>query len=206
MPNSPAASRARMSAPQAAALTSVVAFSARRNSRIRSLTLSAFSGEKRFSPENAESVKERIREFLRAEKATTLVSAAACGADILALEAAGELGIRRRVVLPYDKVTFKHASVIDRPGDWGERYDRLMAEVDEKGDLIVDDYDEDAESYFAANHDILDQAEDLAEETGEQLSAVVVWNGQARGEEDVTKHFLEEAKQRGLKVTEIKTV
>ena len=162
--------------------------------------------EKRFSPENAESVKERIRELLRAEKATTLVSAAACGADILALEAAGELGIRRRVVLPYDKVTFKHASVIDRPGDWGERYDRIVAEVDEKGDLVVDDYDEDEESYFAANHDILDQAEELAEETGEQLSAVVVWNGQSRGENDVTRHFLEEAKQRGLKVTEIKTV
>jgi hypothetical protein len=162
--------------------------------------------EKRFSPENAESVKERIREILRAEKATALVSAAACGTDILALEAAGELGIRRRVVLPYDKVTFKHASVIDRPGDWGERYDRILAEVDENGDLIVDDYDEDEESYFAANHDILDQAEDLAEETGQQLSAVVVWNGQSRGEEDVTKHFLDEAKQRGLKVTEIKTV
>ena len=162
--------------------------------------------EKRFSPENAEMVKQRIREFLKAEKATALVCAAACGSDILALEAAGELGIRRRVVLPYDKVTFKHSSVIDRPGDWGERYDRILAEVDDKGDLIVDDYDQDEESYFASNHDILDQAEELAEETGQQLSAVVVWNGEARGEEDVTGHFLEEAKRRGLKVTEIKTV
>jgi hypothetical protein len=163
------------------------------------------TNEKRFSPDNAESVKERIRDFLKAEKVTILVSAAACGADILALEAAGELGIRRRVVLPYDKITFKHSSVIDRPGDWGERYDRILAEVDDKGDLTVDDYDQDDESYFAANHDILDQAEELAEETGQPLSAVVVWNGQARGEEDVTGHFLEEAKQRGLKVTEIKT-
>ena len=161
--------------------------------------------EKRFSPENAERVKQRIREVLKAEEATALVCAAACGSDILALEAAGELGIRRRVVLPYDKVTFKHSSVIDRPGDWGERYDRILTEVDDKGDLIVDDYDQDEESYFAANHDILDQAEELAEETGQQLSAVVVWNGQARGEEDVTGHFLEEAKQRGLKVTEINT-
>jgi len=161
--------------------------------------------ENRFSPENAEMVKQRIREFLKAEKATALVCAAACGSDILALEAAGELGIRRRVVLPYDKVTFKHSSVIDRPGDWGERYDRILAEVDDKGDLIVDDYDQDEETYFAANHDILDQAEELAEETGQQMSAVVVWNGQARGEEDVTGHFLEEAKRRGLKVTEIKT-
>ena len=161
--------------------------------------------EKRFSPENAERVKQRIREFLSAEKASAIVSAAACGSDILALEAAGELGIRRRVVLPYDKVTFKTTSVTDRNGDWGERYDRILAEVDEKGDLSVDDYDPDEESFFAANHDILDQAEELAEESGEQLSVLVVWNGQARGEEDVTGHFLDEAKQRGLKVTEIKT-
>jgi hypothetical protein len=164
------------------------------------------TSEKRFSPDNAEKVKERIRDFLKTENVTALVSAAACGSDILGLEAAGELGIRRRVVLPYDKITFKHSSVIDRPGDWGERYDRILAEVDERGDLIVDDYDQDEESFFASNHDILDQAEELAEETGEQLSAVVVWNGQARGDEDVTGHFLEEAKQRGLKVTEIKTV
>src|SRR5262249_15636562 len=163
---------------------------------------------------NAEMVKQRIREVLKAEKATALVSAAACGSDILALEAAGGLGIRRQGVLPYDKVTFKHSSVIVRAGDlgrpfrrnlaesdgdWGERYDRILAEVDENGDLIVDDYDQDEESYFAANHDILDQAEELAEETGQQVSAVVVWNGQARGEEDVTGHFLEEAKQRGFK-------
>jgi len=162
--------------------------------------------EKRFSPENVERVRQEIRDFLKAENATAMVSAAACGADILALEAAGELGIRRRVVLPYDKVTFKQSSVIDRPGDWGERYDRILAEVDGKGDLTVDDYDEDEESYFAANHDILDQAEELAEEMGQQLAVLVVWNGEARGEEDVTGHFLEEAKQRGLKVTEINTV
>jgi hypothetical protein len=161
--------------------------------------------EKRFSPENANRVRQEIRDFLKAEKATLLVSAAACGSDILALEAAGELGIRRRVVLPYDKVTFKQSSVIDRNGDWGERYDRILAEVQGRDDLVVDDYDQDEESYFAANHDILDQAEELAEETKQPLAALVVWNGVAYGEEDITSHFLEEARQRGLKVTEIKT-
>lgn len=163
------------------------------------------TNEKRFSPENADRVKQQIRDFLKAENAEALVCAAACGADILALEAAGELGIRRRVVLPYDKVTFKQSSVIDRPGDWGERYDRILAEVQSRDDLVIDDYDQDEESYFAANHDILDQAEELAEETGQQVAALVVWNGESRGEEDVTGHFLVEAKQRGLKVAEIKT-
>lgn len=162
--------------------------------------------ENRFPPENIERVRKEIRDFLKAENASALVCAAACGADILALEEAGALGIRRRVVLPYDKVTFKQSSVIDRPGDWGERYDHILAEVQGRDDLVIDDYDEDEESYFAANHDILDQAEELAEEAGQRVAALVVWNGESRGEEDVTGHFLEEARQRGLKVAEIKTV
>jgi hypothetical protein len=162
--------------------------------------------ENRFPPENIEKVRREIRDFLTTKRPTALVCAAACGADILALEEAGALGIRRRIVLPYDKVTFKQSLVIDRPGDWGERYDHILAEVQSRDDLVIDDYDEEEESYFAANHDILDQAEELAEEMGQQVAALVVWNGQSRGEEDVTGHFLQEAKQRGLKVIEIKTV
>lgn len=164
------------------------------------------AGENRFPPENIERVRKEIRDFLQAENVTALVCAAACGADILALEEAGSLGIRRRVVLPYDKVTFKQSLVIDRPGDWGERYDHILAEVQSRDDLVIDDYDEDEESYFAANHDILDQAEELAEERGQQVAALVVWNGESRGEEDVTGHFLAEARQRGMRVSEIATL
>jgi hypothetical protein len=160
----------------------------------------------RFPSENSEKVRQRILEFLKEANAEALVSAAACGGDILALEAAGELGIRRRVVLPYDKETFRQSSVADRPGNWGERYDRIIAEVARSGDLVEDGYENEEESYFAANHDILDQAEELAEELGQQLTALVVWNGVSRGESDVTGHFLEEAKQRGLKVAEIITL
>jgi hypothetical protein len=161
----------------------------------------------RFPSENIERVRRQIRDFLRDANATALVSAAACGADILALEAAGELGIRRRVVLPFDKETFKQVSVIDRPGDWGERFDHIIAQVERSGDLIELDYQQGQEvTFFAANHDILDEAEELAADAGEPLTVLVVWDGQSRGEDDVTGHFLEEAKNRELSVSEISTL
>ncbi len=165
------------------------------------------ASQKRFPLENSERVQQQIRDFLERAHATALVSAAACGADILALEVAGELGLRRRIVLPYDQETFKQSSVVDRSGDWGARYDRLVAEVGSNGDLVELDYERDQEgTYFAANHDILDEAEELAEEMGQELNVLVVWDGQSRGEDDVTGHFLEEAKRRGLKVSEIVTL
>ena len=164
------------------------------------------ANQKRFPPENTERVQRQISDFLKSAEAATLVCAAACGSDLLALEAAGALGIRRRVVLPYDRETFKQSSVADCPGDWGERYDRVIAEIADSGDLVEYDYEKEEETYFATNHDILDQAEELAEETGQPLAVLVVWNGESRGEDDVTGHFLDEARQRELKVSEVNTL
>ena len=164
------------------------------------------SNQKRFPPENTERVQRQISDFLKSAEATTLVCAAASGSAILALEAAGALGIRRRVVLPYDRETFKQSSVVDCPGDWGERYDRIIADLARSGDLVEYDYEKEEETYFAMNHDILDQAEELAEETGQPLVALVVWNGESAGEDDVTGHFLEEARRRELKVAEVNTL
>jgi hypothetical protein len=163
--------------------------------------------KKRFPAENEGIVKQKIREFLIENSASVLVCAAACGSDILALEAAGDLVIRRRIVLPYDKETFKKSSVIDRPGDWGDRYDRIIDDVEVLGDLVEFAHDKDKEeTYFATNQDILDQATMVAGEMGEKASALVVWNGESRGEDDVTGHFLAEAKKRDLNVFQIKTL
>jgi len=161
---------------------------------------------KRFPAENADKVKQQIQDFFKEHSATALVSAAACGADILALEVAGELGIRRRIILPYDKKSFRASSVADRPGDWGERFDRIVAEVEPHGDLVEYFYDKDQEdTYYATNHDILDEAEEVAAAAKQELTAAVIWNGESRGDDDVTAHFLEEAKRRDLNVTEIMT-
>jgi hypothetical protein len=161
---------------------------------------------KRFPADNTGKVKQQIHDFLKENTATALVSAASCGADILALEAAGELGLRRRIILPYDKKSFRSSSVADRNSDWGERFDRIVAEVESHGDLVEYFYDKDQEdAYYAANHDILDEAEEVALASKQELTALVVWDGESQGEADVTGHFLDEAKRRDLSVTEIMT-
>lgn len=156
---------------------------------------------------NLETVKAQIAKFLQSHGVTGLVCAAACGADILALEAAAEQGIRRRIVLPFDHTRFREMSVVDRGGDWGERYDRIIAEVAAAGDLVEGALDpDDGQTWNTGNLDILNQAQALAAETNTDLAALVVWNGEARGADDVTGHFKTEAEARGLGVAEILTV
>src|SRR5688572_23363310 len=122
------------------------------------------AAQKRFPAENASAVKQQIRDFLQSHDSHALVCAAACGVDILALEAAGELDLRRRVVLPFDKATFRASSVVDRGGDWGERYDRITSEVEGQGDLVEFAHNkDDGQTYFTGNLEILDQAQWLSE-------------------------------------------
>ena len=80
----------------------------------------------RFPPANVEEVRKRIQEFLNHEKPSAFVSSAACGADLLALEVAGGLHIKRYVLLPSSVEAFRKGSVTDRPGDWGPLYDQVI--------------------------------------------------------------------------------
>jgi hypothetical protein len=90
----------------------------------------------RFPLANLPLVRERLTAYLAARGATRIVVSAACGADLLALEAARAAGLPRRIVLPFDRKTFRTTSVTDRPGDWGRLYDALLAEAAAAGDLI----------------------------------------------------------------------
>ncbi|HEY6968361.1 MAG TPA: hypothetical protein VJA94_04090 [Candidatus Angelobacter sp.] len=152
-------------------------------------------------------VKERIRKLLIAQKATVLVSSAACGADLLALEAAGELRLRRHVVLPFPRHVFKKVSVVDRPGDWGERYDQIIDEVQRDGKVLELNYSEDDQTaYSATNIAVLSEATRIAGEMNEPVSAVVVWDRKSRGQDDYTEQFQKHARERHLLVTEVQTI
>lgn len=161
----------------------------------------------RFPAAQAEPVKQAMREFLQTHQVCGLVCAAACGADMLALEAAAELGLRRRVVLPFARARFRALSVVDRGAEWGPRYDHILQQVAAQGDLIEAAFDPaDSQTWFKGNLDILDQAEKLASEMKTEVAALVVWDGVLRGPDDVTGHFKQEAEARGLGVAEILTI
>lgn len=155
----------------------------------------------RFPLENVELVKGRVRRMFAAEGATALVSAAACGADLIALLEAGALSMRRRVVLPSSRVRFRETSVVDRPGDWGPTYDKVLDEIEAAGELKVKDL-----SYTETNVAILDEALALAKDLHLPVKAALVWDGHSRGADDVTEHFGKEARTRSLQVIEVSTI
>jgi hypothetical protein len=167
---------------------------------------SADAKESRFPLRNVEVVRMRAHATLKENRATTLVSSAACGADLVALSEAGRLAIRRRVILPFGRKHFRETSVTDRPGEWGSLYDRVLDEVEAAGDLVIIQNGPEAEAYSVANHAILDEAVTLAKAAHEPAMAVLMWDGVSRGHHDLTEEFGAEALKRGLPVTEVRTI
>ena len=173
----------------------------------------------RFPSENVGLVRERLRSFLAERQAAVLVCSAACGADLVALEVAGTLGLRRRIILPFDPERFRETSVTDRPGDWGPLYARVIEAATRTGDLVVlEGAGLGGTAYLAANERILDQALHLAGVAAdpgaaalrpvapEVALAVIVWEGQSRGDDDATAQFATSARRRGLAVEEVLTI
>jgi hypothetical protein len=155
---------------------------------------------------NVDLVRRRIRALLHASAATILVSSAACGADLIALGEARELGLSVRIILPFARDKFRVSSVADRPGDWGPVYDEIMDEAEASGTLQVLDKTPDESSYRAVNAEILTVAVGLTNELRQPASAVLVWDGASKGDADITGDFAIEAKRRGLPVVEILTL
>ena len=160
----------------------------------------------RFPLRNIDTVRTRARAVLQEKGATALVSSAACGADLIALSEAGQLGLRRRVILPFERGRFRETSVTDRPGEWGLLYDYVLDAVEAAGDLVVLECSSDDEAYAAANRAILDEAVTLGKINHQAVEAVLIWNGTSRGDGDLTESFAAEAHGRGLTVTEVLTV
>jgi len=161
----------------------------------------------RFPSELAESVKKRLIDCLKSANATHLVCSAACGADLLALQAAEELIIQKTVILPFDAGTFRSTSVTDRPGDWGIIYDKIVRELKGTEQFIALNYDkEDHKVYEKTNLHILDHAQKIAlEHSSGQPLALIVWEGKPKDADDTTYHFMQEAKKRGFLIKEINT-
>ncbi len=161
--------------------------------------------EKRFPPENESLVAKRIRNILRGTASTGVVSSAACGADILALECAGELRLTRRVVLPFPRERFRETSVADRGEEWGRRFDAILSSLD-KDDIVemnLEGSEDDA--YAAANIRILDEAANTA--AGQTVIAMVVWNDLPRGgTADLTDAFRKLALNREIETISVPTV
>jgi hypothetical protein len=156
----------------------------------------------RFPPQNVPEVREKIRRLLEKQKPVAIVSSAACGADLLLLDVAGGMNVPCHILLPSNPEDFRVSSVTDRPGDWGELYSKAL----HTSEVEVLKLPEGQEGYLDTNLKLLDRAQALAKKQDTGAEALVVWNQVSRGSDDVTGHFLEQARLRKIPILEISTV
>ena len=97
----------------------------------------ASTGPPRFPLSDIPLVRRRLLDIFVQERALAIVSSAAYGADLLALEEAERLGLRGRIVLPFSTERFRETSVVDRPGNGGSFFDRIVAAAQAAGDLVI---------------------------------------------------------------------
>ncbi len=162
--------------------------------------------ERRFPPGNESAVAQRIRNLLVGTACQAVVSAAACGADILLLESAGKLGLKRRVVLPFARDRFRTTSVADRGEAWGERFDAILNQLASSDVVDMKLTGDNNEAYVQANARIVEEALTLGAATRRYALAMVVWNGFTRGTTDLTDDFRKVALGRGLESISVPTL
>jgi hypothetical protein len=68
----------------------------------------------RFPFENVSAVRSALLRTFGNAGARLIVASAACGSDLLALDAASAMGIDTRIVLPFAPEVFRETSVVDR--------------------------------------------------------------------------------------------
>jgi class 3 adenylate cyclase len=84
----------------------------------------------RFPASLEASLCDALRASLAELRPLAAYGSAACGADILCHELVRELGGEIHVVLPFPAEEFRATSVEIAPGNWGERFDRLLESAD----------------------------------------------------------------------------
>ena len=159
---------------------------------------------RRFPTEQIPAVRKALRDIFEQEKIQVLVSSAACGADLLALDVALKLGVQCHVILPFAIEQFRTTSVTDRGSEWGALYDAILATVSNNGTLVVLDGKGEADSaYSVATRRIIERALEVA---SPQLPiAVIVWDGEPRDGTDATAEFRRLAIKAGMPVRVVST-
>lgn len=160
----------------------------------------------RFPLVQVPAVKQELTHLLQTGEFTTLVCAAACGADLLGLEAAMGLGITAHIVLPFNPDLFRRTSVTDRPGDWGPRYDLLIAHARNRHLItILHLPEDDPRTYKLGNDALIAKAQELSQPAGIQPTSIIVWDGASRGADDVTQHFRQACQRAGFQEQQLLT-
>ena len=134
--------------------------------------------EPRFPEELASTVAEEIQQKLDKLEPGFAFSSAACGSDILFLEAVLDRGAEVSIVLPYNEQEFVRDSVEIVPrGSWRARFDRVLARAARVITASNQRLEIGGVSYEFCNELLLGLASIRARQLDTQLIPVAVWNG-----------------------------
>ncbi len=158
----------------------------------------------RFPPELEKPVSERIHALLEEEDCRIGFSSAACGSDILFVEALQRKGGETHIVLPCDVEMFKEGSVDIVPGsDWCSRYVRVLDAATEVINVSPQKSPVGSALYDYANLMLYGLAAIRADQLETELIPIAVWDGGHDGGPGGTADCVERWKRFGH---EMKTV
>lgn len=131
----------------------------------------------RFPPENEPYVLAEIESHIKKSGAAIGFSSAACGADILFLEAMLKTGGEIIIVLPSSPENFIQTSVAVIPtGDWVARFKKVVERA--KNLVILSEQYTGEASYYYANIVLYGLAKSYARHIDASLGALALWDGE----------------------------
>lgn len=158
----------------------------------------------RFDPSMEDEVSQAIRTQLQDLKPGAAYGSAACGADIVCLEATHELGGELHIVLPFPVEQFRATSVdIREDSRWGDRFERLLDVATEV--LVISE--QPPHGYNAtfqyANLIMTGLARLRAQMMGATLRGLAVWDGRTAGQPGGTGSAVQTWRDTGLEVDQV---
>lgn len=155
----------------------------------------------RFPAGDEAEVARRIRERLARIRPVAIYGSAACGADILCLEAALEQGAEMHVTLPFPPAEFREFSVDFPPdGNWGERFDRVLEAADSLTITSENRASGSASTFRYANIVFTGLGRLRAELLGTSTVGLAVWDGRPGDGEGGTAAAVDLWQRRGMGV------
>jgi hypothetical protein len=154
-------------------------------------------------PEQLEAaVRDEIRARVERLKPVAAYGSAACGADILCLEAMREIGGEIHVTLPFAPAEFRKQSVDIAPG-WGERFDKVIAAADSV--VVTSDHPTAGSlaGYEYANLVLTGAGRLRAQVLSTSLVGLAVWDGQAARGRGGTGDVVALWRERGIAVEHV---
>lgn len=155
----------------------------------------------RFPPDLEPAVRRAIHNRLKQLDAGFGYASAACGSDILFLEALLENGGEAHVVIPYNKKQFAKDSVSIRPGsDWGMRFEQVLARANEVVTASSQRLGEGSMSFEYTNLVLQGLAQMKAHQLETEVVPLAVWDQHSGDGPGGTASMIELWQNLGLKI------